>query len=213
MDYSSLKTILESIWDTRVKPLYKIGKIQTERHLQAYLFMWLKEELTKTPESDWEVWVEPQFYLATNYAQFVQDKKSSKLYKPDLVITEGSKIACFIELKFTPQQHNVEKNLQAAKNDISKLELYCNGVSTFPEVEISTAVKDECGNFFLELDPEGGWYRRPVYQRSADTIYAFLGIARYGSTDGKQKLWEYLSEKLPHSILVLKVSDSASDSK
>lgn len=205
---SSIETILESVWDTRVKSLYKLGKIQTERHLQAYLFMWLKEELTKAPESDWDVWVEPQLYFKDK-----KTKSGEKMYKPDIIITKSTEIVGIIELKFSPQQYDIEKNLQAAMNDMDKLALYYNGLSNLPKSEQPLDMTDKCSNFFLELDPERGCYRRPAYQRTVDTIYAFLGIARYGATGGKQRLWEYLSEKLPHSNFMLKVSDSAFDFK
>jgi len=182
----SLETVLEKIWEQRVVQLYQKGKIQTERHLQGYIFMWLKETLAREPQSEWDVWVEPQFY-------FVDENPESfeKMYKPDIVVTKGTEIAGFIELKFSPQQHNMEKNLQSAIGDIDKLAKYCCGLSTLPEIGKAivkpTPTKQNGNYFFLEIDPQAGSYLEPAYQRTPNTIYEFFGVARYGN-EARDKL-------------------------
>jgi len=60
---NGLSDILTDLWDNTIIPLYKKGKIQTERHLQSYLFMLLKNRLAEKVLEEWDVWVEPQFYL------------------------------------------------------------------------------------------------------------------------------------------------------
>ena len=44
---NELSIILTDLWENTIIPLYEKGKIQTERHLQAYLFMLLKNRLAE----------------------------------------------------------------------------------------------------------------------------------------------------------------------
>ena len=52
-----LTEILTDLWEHTIIPLYEKGKIQTERHLQAYLFMLLKNRLAERVLEEWDVWV------------------------------------------------------------------------------------------------------------------------------------------------------------
>ncbi|HEY9054336.1 MAG TPA: hypothetical protein VIO60_05910 [Rectinemataceae bacterium] len=119
------------------------------------------------------------------------------MYKPDIVLTKGNDIAGFIELKFSPQQHNAEKNIQAALDDIGKLDMYRDRDSD---------------SFLLKLDPEEGSYCEPAYLRRDNTIYAFLGVARYGDRAG-EVLLEKNSPESEHRanklVLLLETKDSA----
>jgi len=188
-----LDALLGDIWEQRVVPLFSMGRIQTERHLQAYLFMWLKEGFNAEPSDTWDVWVEPQFYFKDEEA-----KKKEKMYKPDLVVTRDSGIAGIIELKFSPQERNAEKNFQAALGDIGKLDTYRLGKSTWPKLDkpITGSVSQiQNGDYFLlELDPRDGRYREPVYSRTDCTLYAFFGVARYG-----ERAHDILPRESPHA--------------
>jgi hypothetical protein len=200
--YYPLVPALENIWDRQIEPLYQAGKIQTERHLQAYLFMWLKSSLDET---DWNIWVEPHFYFEDS------ELKHGKMYKPDIVVTHGNELAGIFELKFSPQQHNPEANLLAAERDIDKLSIYFLRASTFPEYdETGGDPKKKKPNrdiFLLELDPAEGSYRHePIYRRTDETIFGFLGIARYGSREDVQRLEKYTDEdRLPKGRTILKL--------
>lgn len=202
----SLDMVLEEIWEQRVVPLYQKGKIQTERHLQGYLFMWLKEILAQEPQDDWDIWIEPQFYFEDKNAKSVE-----KMYKPDIVVTKGLEIAGFFELKFSPQQHNIEKNFLATQSDIDKLVLYLSGKSTLPALDVAikkpTPTTQNGDYFFLELDPQEGSYWEPAYKRNTDTIYGFFGIARYG-VESRRKLDMYAKEKFQESRYRLKLLQS-----
>jgi hypothetical protein len=204
----SLDTVIDEIWEQRVIPLYQKGKIQTERHLQGYLFMWLKEILAQEPKSDWDIWIEPHFYLKDASKQ---PQDSGKIYKPDLVVTMGQDLAGIFEIKFSPQQHNIEKNLLAAENDIDKLVLYLTGKSTLPALDVAikkpTPTTQNGEYFFLELDPQKGSYWEPAYKRNTDTIYGFFGIARY-EVESHRKLDMYAKEKFQESRFRLKLLQS-----
>lgn len=165
---NELSRILAKLWNDTILPLYKMGKIQTERLLQAYLFMLLKNRFEEKVPNDWDVWIEPQFYLTPDASL------GGKMYKPDIVITRDQDIAGIIELKFSPQEWNPEKNREAAKADVEKLILYKEGISVYTRT-------DPLGELFLlELLPDQGSYNdTKVYQRAKNTLYFFLGIAHY----------------------------------
>ena len=204
----SLDTVLEEVWNQRVVPLYKDGKIQTERHLQAYLFMWLKEWLGEESIWGWDVWIEPQFYFKEKDA-----KSGYKMYKPDIVVTKGTEIAGFIELKFSPQEQNIEKNLQSAKRDIDKLVKYHFERSVLPRmdevIEKRILTKQNGDYFLLEINPQEGSYRQPpIYKRTPNTLYGFLGIAKYGKEPGEFAVHKYILKILSNAKYILKLLDN-----
>ncbi|MGB4571519.1 MAG: hypothetical protein WBH97_01720 [Rectinemataceae bacterium] len=182
-----LSNLLTELWENTIIPLYEKGKIQTERHLQSYLFMLLKNRFEEKVPKDWDVWVEPQFYL------WDESAGKEKMYKPDLVITKDYKIAGIIELKFSPQEWNPEKNLEAARSDVKKLILYEEGISKYPKSNPSGEL------FLLELLPNQGSYDdTKLYHRVANTLHFFLGIAHYTgdvATELRQKVKDKLGGK------------------
>jgi len=186
-----LSSLLEELWVNKIIPLYEAGKIQTERHLQSYLFMLLKNRFTEQVHNDWDVWVEPQLYFKNEVPPDPKEKKykEEKMYKPDLVITKGPIIEGFIEVKFTPQEGKWEKNCDAAYTDFEKLVIYSKGNSNFPQ-------KDNPGNIFLlDLDPATGVYDNKkgtsAYKRVPErTKYFFLEIAWLKSYNLEEALLE-----------------------
>jgi len=176
---NGLSDILEEIWDNTIIPLYEKGKIQTERHLQSYLFMLLKNRFEEKVPKDWDVWVEPQFYLKDDSKK----PDGEKMYKPDLVVTKGHDIAGIIEVKFTPQEAKQEKNLESAKRDINKLALYYKEQSKFPKSKLIEN-KKPLEKFFLELSPLSGAYNKDAtpYIRQPGFTQLALYSVRYRKT-------------------------------
>jgi|GEM_PF-5489055 len=184
-----LSSLLKELWENTIIPLYKKGKIQTERHLQAYLFMLLKNRFEEKVPKDWDVWVEPQFYFWDKNAG---KEGKEKMYKPDLVITRDDKIEGILELKFTPQERKREKNRDAVLSDFDKLVLYGQGSSNFPD-------PTKADEFLLELNPCSGAYdtsdRSTRYKRDLKrTKYFFLGIAWFDGFDLEEALLKKAKE-------------------
>lgn len=194
---NELLDILTELWDTTIIPLYKKGKIQTERHLQSYLFMLLKNRFTEKVLEEWDVWVEPQFYFKDNSKK----PNGEKMYKPDLVVTKGHEIAGIIEIKFTPQEWNSKKNLEAAKSDIEKLSLYRSGNPKHANPRQGNPPVWE--PFLLNLFPNQGSYNKEkVYNQDDYTHYFFLGIAFY-TREEKLEILKEVGEELGERALCL----------
>jgi hypothetical protein len=187
---NELLQLLTELWDNTIIPLYKTGKIQTERHLQSYLFMLLKNRFKEKVPKDWDVWVEPQFYF---------ERSHEKMYKPDIVITKGYDIAGILELKFTPQEGKSEKNKEAAEREVDKLEVYYKMQSNFPKREPIADPEPYKTEFLLDLSPSSGAYNKnatPYIRQPGFTQYLFLGIAQYKEIKIKELLCEYAESKL-----------------
>ncbi len=90
----SLTSILTESWCDEVKKRFSEGLITYERQLQAVWYRALKGRL----DSNFEVWIEPVFYLSEDY----DNSRPRSLTKPDLVITWLDKIVAVIELKCLP---------------------------------------------------------------------------------------------------------------
>lgn len=192
---SELSKIITELWENTIIPLYGKGKIQTERHLQSYLFMLLKNRLAEKVREVWDVWVEPQFYFKDS----TKKPDGEKMFKPDLVITKNHEIAGIIEVKFTPQEAIPEKNLEAAKGDIKKLVRYYKEQSHFPKREPIVYAEPFKTEFLLELDPASGAYNKmatPYIRNPGFTQYWFLGIAQYKEIKIKELLCEFTEGKL-----------------
>lgn len=169
--------------------------------------MWLKEMLATDLEAEWDVWIEPQFYLREPSESA---ESGGKLYKPDLVVTKGQNIAGFFELKFSPQQYSSRRNISAAESDIDKLLVYRSFYSDLPkEVEediVSYKIDKRGDGFLLNLDPRLGSYSyKYVYIRTLDTVFGFFGIARYGKPEDREGLDAYIQSRLLRTDVLLKI--------
>lgn len=103
MNYEILKDALINGWQ-QVEKVYRTGKICSERHLQAELFLALSNHQDFKNEYD--------IFIESN----IQIKGFTSNKTPDVVITRRNEIIAFIELKYVP--HDYIKY----KGDIEKLE-------------------------------------------------------------------------------------------
>lgn len=141
-----ITTLLKELWQGAIQSEYNKGLIATERAMQAVFYSELRKAL---PEH--ECWVEPTFWVQT-------ETKPHPFIKPDLVITEGDKILCIIELKHFPSGHD------GIKRDLAKL------------MDLSIHPKEE--GYLIKIKPETGKYTSARYKICSSTSFVMACIAR-----------------------------------
>jgi hypothetical protein len=105
-----LRQAIESAWADCVQ-LYSVGRINSERTLQAAMHGSLSEKLS----SEYYVLCEPTFVLP-----------DFGTVKPDILIVRGGYVLSAIELKFVPEYW------PRYEDDLEKLKVYGRSTGSFP---------------------------------------------------------------------------------
>ena len=179
-----LNEAIQNIWTNKIKEDYILGKINSERALQASFYYHLRNFLdVNNLEGDIGLFVESKFDVKED------SPKDLKGYVPDLVLTEGLNIIIIIEIKYKPHDY------PHFREDLEKLETYHHSRNK--------------SQIYLSIDPNNGrWDGKKIYTIAEDAHYYFAAVARSDSEAFDENLIGGYKKDLKIHVLAGKICET-----